>query len=37
MLDIDNPDDVIQLAGRGIHSGNAALDFLKQKDLKRAV
>jgi 2-phospho-L-lactate guanylyltransferase len=37
MLDIDNPDDLLQLAGRNIHSGNAVLDFLKQKDLKRAV
>ena len=37
MLDIDNPDDVSQLASKMVHNGNRVLDFLKEKDLQRTV
>jgi 2-phospho-L-lactate guanylyltransferase len=37
MLDIDNPDDVLQLLGRSAHDTGRVLDFLKRKDLKRTV
>jgi 2-phospho-L-lactate guanylyltransferase len=34
MLDIDNPDDLMQLADKMVKNGNRVLDFLKQKNLK---